>query len=180
MGGSAALESHSAAWSSKLSDGEKDAIQSYTSSGYHEINGALRAGSKNDLRIKDLDSALSKSTMPETTTVYRGGPIDQKAMKVGAIAKDKGYLSGSLDPGYAATYSHRTSLETRSKLSKSGMEMASWKITVPKGAKAAPLGGTSANRGEGEVLMPRGSKLKVTKIDTSGGYGKTVVHAELM
>lgn len=167
-------------WSKSLSSDERDAIQSYTSSGYHEINESLRSGGKKDPRVKDLDSAIGKSTIPEDVVVYRGGAIDQRFAKAGSVVQDKAFVSTSLQSYYAESYGHRLPTETRRKLTEQGKEVAIWKINVKKGSKGAVLGKESSNLGEGEVMLPRGSKFKVTKVERRPYPQPAIIHAELV
>lgn len=173
-GHSAAAKKENERWESSLTSGEREAISSYTGSGYHEINSSLRSGKKN-LYTKDLDAAIAKSSVPEDTVVYRGGAIESSKLKVGLTATDKGYVSTSTSSAYAKTYSKRVSTKTLGELSSKKMELANWNITVKKGSKAAFLGS------ENELLIHRNAKFRITKVVRSQNWKDPVeVHAELI
>jgi len=104
---------------------------------------------------------LNKSKVPENVTVFRGMrpvsgyPTDPKEF-VGMHISDKGFVSTSLSP------------ETAKEFLTSGGYV--YKIKVKKGTKAAYIEGVGKHYSEQELLLPRGSKFKVTDAKKTGNY----------
>jgi hypothetical protein len=148
-----------------LSRVEKSAVNDYQNESYRNVNRILRGqevtgfGNKEKIReeanktIAGVDKAFTKAPrLKETTKVLRG--VNEKDVAsilsaknpVGKTLTDKAYVSTTLRKG--GYYLDR----------KVVME-----ITVPKGTKVLqPRGG---NRREREVLLNRGTKLKVTGVE---------------
>lgn len=187
-GGSASLEdAHNDVYNS-LSAKEQDSIIDYTTSQYQGINGYLLGNGKADAKtmetIKNVDSALAKSTVPVDTVAYRGISSDgYKAMKSsgmldkGAVFEHKNYMSTTTDKGIANNFSRGA------KGTKSDPNNV-LHVKVPKGKKGLYLGNNS-NINEKELLLPRGVKLKTvgermesTKVKTRGLGGKTVTKTQ--
>lgn len=131
------------AQSGPLTTPERGAMVSYQSDGYR-INKALRDGievPESDL----IDSALEKSAIADTVTVYHGLgevlPRNLDLLKtVGAEISDAGYLSCSLKLNHARLFST------------SGMETV-LAITLPKGAPGY--------QSDDEVILPRDFALRI-------------------
>ena len=159
--------------SKPLGKSHKEALQRYTLAGSYPINDFLRNGtavekgkyanassirSQADLKkvVRDLDQAFSQASLDKETTVFRGVNEDawkkiQKQAAAGEV-EDKGFVSTTTD-----------------RKSVTGSSLTHWmKITVPKGAKAIPLGGDIANRTKNEILLDRGTKFRVIKLTRSG------------
>lgn len=136
-----------------LSDLQREARTDYTSEGYKDINSELRSGaplSKYTQRSVDgLDSMMTESeTQP--FKVFRGISDKQAGkLRVGDTLSDPGYTSTSTDEFVAAN-----------KFGGNGKNTLH--IDVPPGQKFAPVGGTA---GEYEILLPRGSNLKVHSVE---------------
>lgn len=128
----------------RLNDLELLSIRWYTGDDYQTINSALRSGSALNLAgyISVLDRALEK--LPE----YRGYTTRGTNLpdtvgdtyKIGNIVSDPAYFSTSILIQYPGRYQLKI-------LSKSG------RLVDP----------ISQNKGEGEVLFPRGTRFKVLK-----------------
>jgi hypothetical protein len=140
---------------------EAKAVLDYqSSSGF--LNGKLRSdqplGASATEGVKNLDSAFSKCPpLAEDITTYRGlpGGIKLKLVEggVGTVIQDKGYVSTSKNKHTAESFGNGSYLY----------------ITSPKGTKVLDLNATlkqkSLHKGEHEVLLPRGTRFKVTKIE---------------
>lgn len=169
-------ESMSAGWRKGLSEGEHHAVRTYTGEAYSVINAGLRdpkgpAATLKQPMVKDLDRAIGKSSLKEATVVYRGVSdlsklgIDPATTKAGHTVKDPAYMSTSLNSKLAGKYA--------------GKSGAVLKITAPKGARGASMGGISRWPKEHEVLFARGSGIKVTKI-TRQKNGQHLIECELV
>jgi DNA-binding NarL/FixJ family response regulator len=153
-----------AAWKSqlgKLAKNESNAVTEYTASGYHKLNKALRGieGKPNTKLTELLDAALAKGSVPRDITVTRGlREFNLESLKVGGVITDKGYVSTSIGKGAFG-----------------GTQL---KIKVPKGSQALYVADISAYKKEKELLLPRDSQFKVTKITQKGP--KQIIEVELL
>lgn len=153
------------AYKKTLSSYETEAVLAYSGSAYEQINKGLRNGSKvNANVVKRIDSAISKSSVQQTTLVFRGagGPNAVKHfknMKIGDAYIEKGYSSTSARKGSA--FPGRVVMH----------------ITIPKGGKGAPI--PSEHPIEREILLPRNQKFMVDNIEhstTSNGKERLILH----
>lgn len=158
-------------WAGSLSDEEEQAVSTYTSAMYGPINRGLRDGDldKEDAEtVKRLDGILSRGKVPEDMIVFRGisDPEvlgDLKGWQ-GKIFEDRAYVSTTLAPEIAERFA----------------DAALFRIRVPKGAKAGYIGAVfeEEDGGEQELLLPRGTKIKIN------GYGekegRVVIEAEVI
>jgi len=139
---------------------QRDALERYRGGAYEEVNGNLRFGvdplgeSRYGEGViegvsKGLDDAFDAAKgLPEDLTVFRGmrvrGTKDYSTL-VGKTFEDKAFMSTSMMPDVAKTFSDSDSVIV--------------KLTVPKGTKGIYLGAE-----ETEILLNRGSKIKFTSI----------------
>jgi hypothetical protein len=144
------------------------------------INPALRDGNlrPEDAKIvKNLDSALEKSSLTFNTKVYRGISDDTGAfdgIKIGDVIRDKGYVSTSPNPAVAEAFANSSVIQGKPVV---------LEIDVPFGqpAIAADLATTIWEGKEpisddpffvelsgftrlNEVVLPRRTKMTVTEI----------------
>jgi SPP1 gp7 family putative phage head morphogenesis protein len=134
---------------------ERAVVSEYTGFHYKPMNDALRAGRTHEY-VPALDAAIDKAVIPHDIQVHRGirshpALSDMRMVKPGDVITDAGYQSTSLDRygGFGG-----------------GILLH---IKVPAGSKALWLDDLSANKGEYEVLLARGSQLQITKIEWVGG-----------
>lgn len=138
---------------------ETGSISAYTGSSYASINDCLRyKDGCADAHAKNIESYLNKSSIPEPITVYRGMKGDfAKFLKSiatkGTEFVDKGFLSTSTSGQLATKWGQN----------ESGLRL---RISVPKGAKGAPISHFGSHSNEHEVLFQAGSKMRVV------GYSK--------
>ncbi len=101
-----------AAWAKSLGEDERQAIASYKSAGYRDMNGVLRGDERvlddmddddrtvADDAITDMSAALDRAAMPKAITVFRGMPAedadDFEAAEIGELRADPAFLSASL------------------------------------------------------------------------------------
>ena len=150
------IETHNKHWLSGLSSGEQKAIDSYTGSGYGDMNSALRSGkpasySVTNQRIKDLTTALNKAPKaPPPDLVWRGvrsGSAAQiyKKLTPGQIIEMKGFQSTSIKPSFAADWA--------------GSEGVIFEIKPKQGGLVRTISATGI--GEHEFLLNHGEKYRV-------------------
>jgi hypothetical protein len=147
---------------------EHIAVSNYTGSGYRQINMALRRdlplSNLSDIDRQDLaalDQIAQRTYLADDITVYRGGYTG--VPDVGSTLRDKGFVSTSFDPEVTIT---RSVLAGAAEMK----DALLWKINVPRGSHVIlPLRG-----GEHEVILPRGSKFQVTKVEGSTVYARLV------
>ncbi len=101
-----------AAWEKGLGPDERQAIASYKSAGYRDMNGVLRGDERvlddmddddrtvADDAIADMSAALDRAAMPKAITIFRGMPAedadDFEAAEIGELRADPAFLSASL------------------------------------------------------------------------------------
>lgn len=153
-------DQHYSDWNESLDPKEFKAIEKYADHHFEAINGALRKdnpGGRQASTIKALDSAMDRTALPEDVTVFRGVRPGKLAedLKVGDTVEDKAYLSTSFHRAVAEKFAHGAMLEVR----------------VPKGSKGIPMDAVfdGGSRGEHELMLPRGSSLKVLSVRQTGG-----------
>lgn len=142
------------------------AIYEYTSLDYVKLNTRLREEGKMNPNQRDmverLDFSMSKAPrLGGDVTVYRGikGEHD---FKVGDSFADKAFVSTSAKVGVAQHFGSTV-----------------MQVNLKKGQKALAIGGNSSAGGaEAEILLPRGSKFKVTAVKTVGK--QSIVELEVM
>lgn len=162
---------HYSAWQSKLSASEKKAIEAYTGYAYEFINKALRNNtplSPDETAIaNDLDKALKKTSAPENFLAYRTvSPNVLAKLEVGKTLTDNGFMSTTLENGAFEPHDG------------GGRNNALIHLEIPKGTKGAAISELSKAKYEYEFLLPRGSKIKIHKIER---VGKTThVHATVV
>lgn len=162
-------------WQESLAEGERSALEDYTSTAHYQVNKYLRElpagesiGEHMDQIVK-LDSAIDKSKLKHQV-VYRGingeaGIDDLFARGVGTIISDPAYVSTSRLEAMAEAYA--------GKWGKNGILM---EIHIPEGASGAYLEPITAVGHEEEILLPRNSKFGIISSTRSEkGYLKTVV-----
>lgn len=165
-----------ASWQGKLQDAEKAAVTKYTGTYYRVVNGYLRGQYAESLfetselqelkaTIKNLDSAIDKFDLQDNILVYR--QCDYRFMKIlknaeKGIYTEKSYLSTSIIEDAVAK--RDITLE----------------IKVPKGkGRGAFIEPLSANKGEHEFLIRRGSKFRILNIAEQED-GRFFVELELL
>lgn len=159
-----------------LTDAEKAASAHYGGNGYSRMNRHLR-DPKNGLEgvrpiqkeelahIAELDKVIAKEKASTDMLVYRGSKTDiTSGLKSGDILHDKAYLSTSVDEKAA-----REGFTT----SKGNI----FHIEVPKGHTIAPV---NTGLPEGELLLPRGSKLQIISIEVEKDTGIKIVRARVI
>lgn len=148
---------------------EIQAINAYSGSAFKAINTYLRqnaeakdGGKPYDQpyigeKMKNIDAVMKRSRMTEDTIVYRGmtGAIAKqiRQAKPGSIVRDAGYTSTSLYSSVAN--------------GSFGYDGVVMKLLLPKGNSAYIMNGRGASLfpGEHEVLLPRGSRFKIRKVE---------------
>lgn len=133
-----------------LSKTEARALDKYTDFGSDDINSQLRAGDKSNPIIKIIDAAILRSRLSQSIIVWRGTKI-LEGFKIGDEVTELGYVSTSTNYFTAANeFGGASGIQT--------------KIFIPKGANALYLEPFIKN-GQHEVLLPRGSKFRINKIE---------------
>lgn len=156
-------------WKEGLSDAEQEALWRYQGSVYDRINGTLRSGKRATGRLKEVidlgDSAIAKGIVRENVTVYRGFSNPD-------IVKNWTRLEGKIitDKGFTSTSLYKDTAEYFRRQSKGVLA----EIRVPEGARGAWIGALG-DASEGEFLLPRGSKFKVTETFTKNKVKNVVL-----
>jgi hypothetical protein len=154
----------------KLTTSEKSARDTYSEDNFTEINDGLRGGGRDsegvpvDTKlVSHLDSAISKATLPDAITLYRGAvfsPKEIKSMTPGKVISDKAYVSTSISAKGAAGFANDEYASGYKESKGRGATSAILSIQNPKGSTGLVMNhGNSAD--EREVLLPRDAKLQV-------------------
>lgn len=158
-----------------LSAEERGALEDYQAEGYELINASLRgidtgaeaihapgevlAPGENPAwlteRISMIESAIRKSRLPRALTLYRGvRTVDVAGMKVGELTMDPAFRSTSLAYSAADIF----------------QEGAMMTIEAPAGTEAMYMDELADGYGhEVEILLQRGSKLRIVKKERRDG-----------
>ena len=133
---------------------ELDAVRYYTSSGYRPLNKALRkvpdAAPLSHYHVTEvlpmLDRMFSMARLDKDVVLYRapGQEVTSRIqkMKPGMVLDDDGYVSTSYRKSFI-----------------NGWSAGRMRIFAAKGQRALLVDPISANEGEREVLLPRGTRL---------------------
>jgi hypothetical protein len=174
-----------------VEDNQIEALIEYTGDAYDPVNTALRleesAGTPIDNQevldlIENLDGAFEANGPTKwDTRVFRGDILDitsptgvnwakyMDELRVGDELVDAGYISTSNDPEVARKFSMRRD-ENPSAANASNHTISNkygtvfWAIDVPAGSKALNVSELSQSKHEDEVILARGSRLRVGSI----------------
>ena len=163
------MQSRMGSWT----ESQKEALRTYTGSTYREINGLLRGTyHPSKFEKQDLESLIRKISagmkpVTEDLLVHRTAHAGQFGFRtaedafkaVGKTVVDDGFLSTAVESevNQYATFS--------------------FSIEVPKGTKAAFIRDISRFQNENELLIDKGTKFKVLKVEKTGQHG--AVHIRL-
>jgi hypothetical protein len=160
------------AFADRIPDHHKSAALKYSGSSYRPINSALREGKMPDeadlvTAIADLDAMFASEhcLMTESVIAHRGvrGESMKKifgSLREGDEFSDKAYTSTAAVAG-----------------AEFGGDIK-FQITIPKGARAAPI--PSHHETEYEYLLPRGARFKVTKVEKNTYLDETTIHCQVV
>jgi len=151
-----------------------EALRDYRGRGYQDLQEALRKG----LRLgttetesggfplalirKHLDALLAESpALGRSTVLWRGGHLPGN-VRVGATITDKGYLSTSARRAaaedFVTPFSKQDVIRITTRKEQKGLWVQGIRNTMPPGQTNARIAL------EAEVLLPRGTRFKVTRI----------------
>lgn len=153
-------------------ENELDAIEGFTSTDFFDINNKLYTlpagikaaniqpefdGDEIPQKVAALDSALARVKAPQEFLTYvgLGTEYDITSFAPGATFMFKGFRSTTLNPNIALNYNSRVSKTTSRK------QTLLLQIKVKKGSKGMYVDDFSANPGESEFLLPRGTRVQV-------------------
>ncbi len=160
---------------------ERGSLRIYSGPSYRSINGFLR-GKIDDITprqnsaISNIDDVMNRTFVMEKETVtYRGMKLSPRTKvenyKVGQEFVDFGYVSSSKSARVASEFIGP---------SKRGIL---FRITNPKGTKAldmAQSASTTVFKKEAEVLLARGTKMKITHITDGRPHATIIVHVRII
>ena len=114
----ATLRDEQRAYIESLTQDEMQAIASYQSMDYEDINAGLRGNAtlraEYDKTIRTVDRVIDKASLDFNTTVYRGISDDTGAfdnIQIGDRITDKGFLSTSPNPAVAEAFANSTVIQ---------------------------------------------------------------------
>ena len=172
------LHNFSQAFWQNLMNAERNGIYDYTGSWYSPMNTALREGTQPSAdvasRIENATRVLDRFKAAESFWAYRGTSLEGTSKLLGGTVSqmsDASYLKSLIgkevsDKGFMSTAVH----------SDGAWSGVKYQIYVPKGAHGMYVDPISANQGEIEFLLQRGTTFKVRRIGTnSSGTLNTLV-----
>lgn len=132
-------------------------VVSYTGNLYRVINQHLRRNRPFEAEldqtylanvVRTLDDLTNKAEAPDVTYVYRGiKSYEAERLEIGKVFQDDGFMSTTLSPKVTADFT--------------GAGGAVIQIEVGTGQKILPVFPTSLTPFEREMLLPRGSQLRI-------------------
>lgn len=159
----------SKAWQKTLTAVEAKRLERYSepegATCAEALNQAIRKGNTASYQfaIDAIDSAIAKQTITEPIVVYRGMPDHTGNRRIqltpGTEFIDKSFASTSLRSDVAERFTKGTPLEF------GGLPGLLFKITLPKGAKAAPMGSLGHLEDEAEYVLPRNTRIRINSIE---------------
>lgn len=182
------LQQGFAEWNRSVSADEDQALVTYQSSGYRNLNRALRhengvVNLPNHLLdpalVHHLDAVISRGRVPQAITVFRGRQryisLAEARSMVGKKLTDHGYLSTSVRVAVGESYALRGTPNG-----------TLYQIEVPAGSPTAWLHSFDREGlDEKEILLPRSSTFVVTGASQRAdphvqGHFATVIHMRLV
>jgi hypothetical protein len=151
----------------RYSAAQQEVLDRYQGTLYQDLNGWLRAGGEEigpDPRLINASSMMDSTMrpLPERLTAFRGADLDAGQFHPGAIITDEGYVSTTLNEGFATDWISGTE------------NPVLFEIDAPAGTPAAlPEVSTS----EQELVLSRGSRFEVLRVEsntikTTSPFGK--------
>ena len=138
-------------------------ISAYTLTAFNTINKYLR---KNRKSIPDDDVGRIKTNVKNIDDFIDSRPPTIKPFKVyRSRGRDLDHKVGDIvtDDAYGSTTTRNDNI---------GFGDVSYDITIPTGSKVGPVVEMSSFASESEILLPRGYRLMITKIDRQDGVTK--------
>ncbi|MEU5092424.1 ADP-ribosyltransferase [Streptomyces sp. NPDC021356] len=151
----------------------RDALHTYSDHYYTQINGHLRSGMDVSQHILDtidnMDEVMGTRPVPEDVMVIRGTGIDHLNLRTplemeGRVFGDAAYTSTAFGETVPPAFRYKP-------------VVMHWR--VPKGTPALWIDHISANPGEREILLARGTDYKVTRVFMDEA-GKWHVYGEVL
>jgi hypothetical protein len=163
----------------KYTDAHRNATRAYSGPAYGHINANLRAGTavpaSSQVTMKNLDSAF-EATPPLDRPVH----VSRGVKGVAGVFPDLAPGTMYTDPGFMSTSRDRTTAESFSGYTDPGIIT----LRVPAGARAIAMTSPSPPNlpsnlpGEGEILLPRDSSIRIRHVTIKNG--RTYIDAELI
>lgn len=163
-----------------LSVEERSALYEYTGDAFEDINNFLRGGDYEELNcepdyvselIDDCTSALDKFSIKEDVQLFRGwGEFSRVAQQLGVSV---GELKDSVDDLslLGVRFTEDGFCSTAASSSYAWDKQVMLKIFAPKGTNGLYVDPISANEGEKEVLLQRGTTFEIVGIHKHNDWG---------
>lgn len=153
---------------------QQQAIQSYTGSSYHEMNGSLWSGNPTGAAkaageaLKTLGHDIEPGTLLSRKISLHGGDLDQLLKSAGKVLQEPDIMSTSIRP---SSWSGNVQLKLRVGPGVKGLWVGNG--SMPGG------GAMSKHSGEDEMILPPNTRLLVVKVSKgadSDGFGAGGMH----
>lgn len=122
-----------------------------------------------DAFLRDIDAAFANApptTQAMSVTRGTGNWMTEAELNglVGEVFQDGGFMSTAWEGGFSG--------------------QLRWEITIPEGSRVLDVGSISKQIGENEILLPRGTKLFVSRVEKGGagayGTGGYTIYARVI
>lgn len=144
---------------SDLTREQYEALERYTTNEYRNINGSLRgqeiATAENQEAIKQMQSALSKASLGEDMTLYRGSCIEELGSSLQGLSPEELVGRTYIQQGFMST----SASELVAKNNFHGNLFV--KVLAEKGANGLDISSLSAFPNEAEILFNAGQEMLI-------------------
>jgi hypothetical protein len=172
----------------RLTPQEADTLRDYANTGSKDINAYLRGerddddwGGSNytkaisDRQVADLDGALARNRLAHKVILFRSVSDESVARLFGYNLGDEGLVGATgIERGFLSTST------TQHIWKLIGSRDALLRLRVPAGTPAMSTKGVSWTRGEREVLLARGLRLRVRSVNYDEPYGPAIIDVDVI
>lgn len=156
-------------WYNQLSSEERRGIYDYTDFYYTHMNNLLRQSeySGGNARIDNATSALNQYSVQDSVVVYRGMTGGVSSLSAWTGLSEKQLSKSSVQNALIGKTITEKGFTSTGISQEAGWDGINLTIYVPKGTHGTYVDPISANRGEKEFLIQRGTKYVIREVRTN-------------
>jgi SPP1 gp7 family putative phage head morphogenesis protein len=146
---------------------EQSGLVTYTGSSYRDMNNCLRfdEGCDDDVETLNENATAGMRPLPRGVTTFRGANLQALGVgnvaalegMVGAVVRDPGFSSSSIDSEVAESFTHGSSAPPPG-------QAVLMQIETPAGAPAAYVENITENTEEYELVMPPSTRYEILEV----------------
>lgn len=158
---------------------ERAGLETYTSGAYKRMNGCLRqtAECTPQVETNNAHATAGMRPLPRGVTTFRGAQLNALGVSsheelesmVGAVVRDPGFSSSSIDSGVAERFAQSTGFGA------SASRRVLMQIETPAGAPAAYVEDITENPDEYELVMPPSTRFEILEVVPPASDGEPSV-----